>query len=416
MSHIHPFSFSLHANVSGANLAELLFQRDGGYEPWALLMEVGALTLEQHLRWRNGNIDVLEPLLAMPTPLILRLLREADDWARQLGLGVELVSRVTSKKSGDLCRALQQGKARDEELFFTCYGARQIETGQLDLFLDAGATPIINDLRHRFLDHNIGTVTVLCARLRKDYPRHPSLANIEILCAALTDSFDVCIEPCERLTVLIEQITPAATQFFGHRAREFLGPFWLKLLPHFAGADFDAHKPHAHASWLHEQLGDWPGVFAATEPDRFDLYNEPSLLARRALALYKMRRTADANVMWCQLCWLDDECANELFQSADFPDGTLQSVWHDFLDLDSDLGGEPAWFPTWLLCVQPGLRFAFDATPILRNPEGRAQLAFAILHALITSEKASPNSVSAELRATLKQHAPEILHWYLSKI
>lgn len=404
-----------HTVPSGANLAELLFQRDGGYAPWALLIEVGALTLEQHLRWRDGEIAVLESLLALPTPLVLRLVREADDWARQLGLGVERVPRVASTKSGDLCRALQQGNPSDEELFFTCYGARQIETGQLDLFIDAGATPIINDLRPRLLERNIKNVTALCARLRKDYPQHPSLASIEILSAALTHSFDAAA-PREMLTALVEQITPAATQFFGHRAREFLGPFWLKLLPHFAGVAFDANEPHAHASWLYEQLGDWPGVLASTEPDRSDLLNEPQLLTRRALALYRTRRTADANVMWCQLCWLDGEYANELFQSDGFPDSTLQRIWHDFLDLDSDLAGNPAWFPAWLLCAQPGLRFAFDDEPILREPEGRAQLAFATLHALISCEKAAPNIVSAELRATLKKHAPEVLDWYLSTI
>lgn len=410
-----PLEISSQAIPSGANLADLLFQRDGGYAPWTMLIEVGALTLEQHLRWRSGAIEVLESVLAMPAPLVLRLLREADNWARQLGLGVEHVPRVTSTTSGDLCRALQQGNARDEALFFTCYGARQIEMGQLDLFIDAGPTPIINDLRQRLLDRNIKSVVVLCARLRKDYPQHPSLENIEILSTALADSFDITAEPRHVLTALIEQTTPAATQFFGHRAREFLGPFWLNLLPHFANADFDANEPQAHASWLHEQLGDWPGVLAATEPDRSDLYNEPPLLTRRALALYKTRRTADANVMWCQLCWLDGECANELFQSADFPDTTLQRIWHDFLDLDSDLAGNPAWFPCWLLCTQPGLRSAFDDTPVLRNPEGRAQRAFAMLHALVTCEKIAANTVSAERRATLKSLAQEVFDWYLVK-
>lgn len=388
-------------------LVAMLFWRDGVYSPIMLLVELGALRYNDYLDWRCGARASLDDALLCPRQHTLNALYQGATAAQNLGLRerIELRPGATG--------AEYTAFGTDVELMTLAYAVHERPTssdGQLDLFLDAGVTPLLHTISDALLRHDEPRASDLVTALLSKHPDYPAAELIE-LAGAQSASINAR-DPQQALTRLLSQTTPAARGVLGHRAGEYLSHFWRALIPLFSGARFDPAQPCHHATWLHEQLYDWPAVLDALAEEGGNVNGHPVLLARRAQAQFHVRNRGGAIRDWITMCWCWPDHAATLLNGGALADHTLALRWRTFRDLDTDAGEDPRWFPAWLLCVEPALRHVTANIELDGNL--LPQRAFAVLQTLVCDERGS-STVATETRANLRDYAPWVLAWYLEQ-
>jgi hypothetical protein len=156
------------------------------------------------------------------------------------------------------------------------------------------------------------------------------------------------------VTAALEQVDrtlgPAAQRLLGVDAATFLKPLWQMLAVRASKLIFDESYPHAHASWLCEQFGDWAGVRAAVEAEA-EWTRSPLLRCRLGLARHHLGDVDAAMRLWLPLCWLDPESFARY--APTLPNATLRDDWEVFeragpFDESPDDATRATWFPAWL--------------------------------------------------------------------
>lgn len=399
-----------HDTAAACAIAEQLILRDGVLLPHALLVEQGALEYVDYLRWQQGALPTLDIALRLPLRDTLIILREASARAQQLGLVAKPLPRLTVGEQQLPLRALGDGIAEEENLFFTAHVREPLRGEQLDLFLDAGATPIINALRDAIWLHQREESTPLLALLKTEQPHHPLLPDLAELTEAVNSPRPDDHAPWNALERLAHVTLPAAQRLFDARARDFLAPLWIPWIARCTSRRFDPALPHSHLSWLYAQLGEWRKVINTIDAELKD-HADPVLLHRQAEAQSRLREHGPATALWCQIGWRWPEFLRKRLNADNFPDPALREAWLDFQRIDSDHADEADWFPAWLLCRDPGLRRVVSQVDKIHARPACA--AFGLIAALMAEEQRSPSHIAADLREQLRRTSPDALRWYL---
>ena len=133
------------------------------------------------------------------------------------------------------------------------------------------------------------------------------------------------------------------------------------------------------------------------------------LLARLAEAHWRLRERARAIETWFALCRLAPEVFEEMIESSDFPDWSLQHAWRVAQEQALEHEVTPAWFPAWMLLEEPGLADVFAP----RHADDEPSRAFDLVIALLSHPDVDERGI--ELRRSLQDIHPGLLERYLAK-
>lgn len=380
----------------------------GAYIPVELLLDLGWLRHSNYEAWRRGEQPSLERAFVAAALDVVRLLHEAADWARVLGLEPE--PQIYFGWGDCAGRQLAFGDGRLPEMdsrLATHYvpPAATTEVGQLDIFVDSGATAALADLRAALRARDSSAAERNLANLKSRAPSHGLLPAAALLTDALANLSDPLSQAAvaSELQFLEQVLGPVARNFLGSDARGLLAPFWRRLANALADVQFDPECPARHASHAFMHCHDWRRAAAAVE--RTPGYaSEPVLLARLAEA---HRREGDRNgaiATWCLLCWRFPAAADTVLDRPALPDTRLRQTWMEFRDLDLDPPAETALFPARLLLSEPGLARTLAADLAAGDSDG--EMAFRAVRRLLCNE-------SIEARKAVRAAAPWLLECYL---
>jgi len=388
-----------------------LLMEQGSYEPVELLLQLGRLSYEHYEAWRSGDVAFLEDALSGNAERVIQQLGTAGAWASRLGLRAHPAAyQGWGLHAG---QTLHYSASPDtDRLMRTHYRRPADAPPQLDLFLDSAATAHLNALADALAARSLVQAEASLEDLLARQPDHRLRPVAEQLCDALshlarTPALD---DPMAELAYMESALAPRAREFLGHRARDFLAPFWRRLARSLEGRPFDPARDRAHASWTYAQCLDWQGVresilgTAAHEA-------QPTLLGRLAEACRQLGQRNEAIGHWCRLCWQHPDDARRLLDAPEFPDRALRKAWDGFQDLDFE--PEPTWLPAWLLLNEPGLARGLPAD--LAQDRPGPERAFRLITALLDDPNTAPEEGHMRLRRALQAESADFLVLYLRR-
>ena len=203
-----------------AAMDKLLLEH-GAYIPVELLLHEGRLRYSDYEAWRCGEVDSLDDVLLGNPERIFKRLYQASEWAVSLGLEPDSQDYYAwGAKAGGRKLVFLHDNQQSEELLRTHYVRKQDlapspgQVSQLDLFLDSGATPIVNDIINALASRRLDDVEILLERLAEREPGHRSRHALDSLFAALyqLENSPDLISPEELLANLEKYLIPLAKE------------------------------------------------------------------------------------------------------------------------------------------------------------------------------------------------------------
>ena len=91
------------------------------------------------------------------------------------------------------------------------------------------------------------------------------------------------------LGYLEQELLPLAGDLLGSGSRDFLAPFWRRLIRTVWDEDFDSDRPGLHASYMAIQVEAWDQVQQSIETQA-NWIEQPQLLRRYAQACARLQR------------------------------------------------------------------------------------------------------------------------------
>ncbi len=278
--------------------------------------------------------------------------------------------------------------------------------GQLDLFLDSGATTALLDLRTALCARDPEAAGRALAALAAHAPEHSLRPAAERLTEAVAH-LSVPLSPADAETQLetLEQVlSPAARDVLGPQAHDLLTPCWQRLAAALAYAASDPARPALHASHAYARCLDWRRAAAAIEavPDHAA---QPALLARLAEAHGRDGDRHAAIAAWCMLCWRFPASAERTMDDPKLVDVKLREAWIEFCELDLDPPPEVSLFPARLLLTEPYLAHAL--APGLAAGDSVGENAFGTVRELLRRD-------TTDSRRDVHTAAPWLLKAYLA--
>lgn len=284
---------------------------------------------------------------------------------------------------------------------------------QRDLFVDAGETMVLADLRTALVARDPdGAMDALHALLRSA-PAHRLRAAAERLCDALAEiaaDAHASLSVADELARLDGPLAIDASDVLGESARDFTVPFWRRLAAALGDTAFDPHEPDLHASFALARCLDWRASAAAVA--MVPAFEASSVLLLRLIAAEQHlgKRTAVLS-SYCELCWRHPDVAERCVESDPSVDHALQRAWEQLLDLDTEGTLGARWLPAWLLLQEPGLAHVLDITP---PPDAAAASAgFMALRKLLERPCAELDATAIDDRKALAAAHPLLLSAYL---
>ncbi|NOY63629.1 MAG: hypothetical protein GXP10_10865 [Gammaproteobacteria bacterium] len=388
-----------------------LLMEQGEYLPLELLLAEGRLFYSDYEAWRNAQLRTLDEALFGDLKQISGILRQAAQYAAALGLHNEtLVYEAWGDAPGGRLR-FSADSALDA-LFHRRYCRAQ---PQLDLFMDATATLLANDIVGALNNRDTAQARCQLERLLDVDPGYNRLGDFELLVVAaerLGCAIDDVDGKTAQLDFVRERLTPVAVDLLGNGGRALLVPWWRRLSDAFDSAAFDAQRAVYHASYCALQAQEWQRAVESIEAER-EWRLQPTLLQRYALSCMRLERRADALAAWFTLCWrfADAAAAIEYDGSPE-----LRRAWCEFFSLEPEL--EVNDFPAWLVLSYPGMALSsaisesFVATWYARCPPS-----FATAWKLAESTVHAPDAaMNIQLRAELKSQHPALFDHFLARI
>ena len=383
-----------------------MLMEHGEYVPLELLLATNRLGYEDYRAWREGRLETLDAVLADAKRESCAWLEAAQSWACALALtaepaehhgwaenaGTGLVASIDPRLNALLSTRFRHIREHD----------------QLDLFIDSAQTAAVNTLVDALTARNVSEARGALKRLvrinRDHGQRFHAVKLISALETPAPESSDRGIDQLERME---REWVPAASALLGARRRDFLAPLWRDIGRALDPAPFDPDHPERHASRAYREGLDWERMRRSvlTVPG---YENEPALLARLAEANWRLRERAHAIETWFALCRLAPEVFEEMIESSDFPDWSLQHEWRVAQEQALEHEMTPAWFPVWMLLEEPGL--AGVLAP--RHTDDKPSHAFDLVIALLSDPDLDERGI--ELRRSLQKIHPGLLERFLA--
>ena len=389
-----------------STLDELLLEQ-GCYTPLELLLAEGRLLYGDYERWRNGEIALLEESLFGDPNQVEEILRLAEEYCAELGLVPE---RISYTGWGDDRRA-EIRFSRHQEVdrrFRSRYRKPPNGHPQLDLFLDATGTTLVNGIAAALGEQNFAEARRLLEHLYQAEPGHCHLGALERLVEAGEHLDQVPSDPIATLYKLRDELTPLARELLGGESRHFLTPQWRKLAETLGNRGFDPNRPEEHGSYAAEQAEDWPVVLSSVEQER-EWHLQPALLRRHARACGRLHRVSEALADWFLLCWDHPDAAPNIGQDAE---PHLRVLWQRFSELEPELTVSE--FPSWLLIEKPGLTHR-SPRPEMTISDSLPSSYPVTLALAEQGSKGGPDTDSVELRRQLKNSSPTLFEHYMKR-
>ena len=302
-----------------------LLMEHGEYVPLELLLATNRLAYEDYRAWREGRLETLDAVLADGQRESCAWLEAAQSWACALALAAEpAVQHGWAENAGTgLVASIDP---RLNALLSTRF--RHIrEHDQLDLFIDSAQTAAVNMLVDALTARNVSEARGALERLVRINRDHGQRFHaVKLISALETPAPEGPDRGIDQLEWMEREWVPAASVLLGARRRDFVAPLWRAIGRALDAAPFDPDHPERHASRAYREGLDWermrPSVLTVPGYE-----NEPVLLARLAEAHWRLREPARAIETWFALCRLAPEVFEEMIESSDFPDWSLQHAW-----------------------------------------------------------------------------------------
>lgn len=382
-----------------------LLLEQGTYTPLELLLQEGRLLYTDYEAWRSGEAEYLEERLFGDPAQIRTLLERGAAYAAKLGLEAETLqyTRWGGENSGRLRFSPQPAF---ERLFHTGY-RRPADLSQLDLFMDAAGVILVNGITGALKGRDNSEAQRLLGRLFDTEPGHPQIGDLELLVTATERLSQPVVDAAAELDNLERELVPVADERLDAGSRDYLAPFWQRLLGALQAVPFDPARPNLHASYVALRLRDWNLVQRRIESEP-GWAGDPLLLRRYAQAAGQLQQREAVLCCGFRLCWRFPDQADAIDgEAGPFWD----RYWQRFLDLEPPLGARD--FPAWLVMQQPGLLPGLEkANCTLRDEAPEDYLATAELVAGGTGETAPAGTI--ELRRQLQRLNPGLFAHYLS--
>ena len=259
-----------------------LLLEQGVYTPLELLLAEGRLLFGDYEQWRQGEIEWLDDLLFGDPQQSQVLLQQAETYAAALGLVAETLHyHPWGAEPGRLLRFSPQ--AGLDRLFHTRY-RKPADEPQLDLFMDATGTTLVNGIRAALAERDYAEASRLLQGLFDADPGNSQLGELEQLVQATARLASAVEDATAELQYLQEELVPLSLDLLGTNSRDFLAPFWRRLGQALGGHAFDPRQPDLHVSYMALQAEDWQQLQASIEQVA-DWRRQPVLLRRYALSL-----------------------------------------------------------------------------------------------------------------------------------
>jgi len=198
-----------------------------------------------------------------------------------------------------------------------------------------------------------------------------------------------------------------ASDKLGAGRRDFLAPFWQRLLEALQDEPFDPDHPRLHASYPALQLEAWNLVQRSIESG-MDWSGEPLLLRRYARACGRLQQNERAASYWFRLCWRFPDQADAIGREAE---SIWRSRWQRFMGLEPELDSKD--FPAWSLLEQPGFVLRLTDTACITDVEAPED--YLVTAGLVTAGAAAvPAADLIEQRRWLKDLNPDLFAHYLA--
>lgn len=377
----------------------------GYYSPLELLLRQGRLRYTDYESWRNGEIDFICETFMGSSKRISALLESARDYVLALDFTAEayyLLAWQGEKANTrlDFCPA---DNAINSDLLSTQY-LRKEDVPQMDLFFDNQGVLLANDLTQALGDRDAKCSEEKLNQLEQVDPNHPLCGQGAELLLAIQklQQKNSLSDTKQELDYLQKHLAPLAKDILKGASRDFMAPFWRRLVSNLETGFFDEQCPDLNAVYCYAQILLWSEVINS-------VYNipqwqqNPGLFAQLAHAYYRDNQRIESIQVLCDYCWV--------FPQADsfLPDDNNSiQAWHKFIDLELDVKWGWQHFPAWLLFNEPGL-----AKHLHANSSGPAS-AFRALQQLLQVEQ-EKSEIKVDLRLKLQNAHTGVFNYFLNR-
>ena len=382
-----------------------LLLEQGVYTPLELLLAEGRLLYADYEAWRTEEGGVLDESLFGDPQQSRAFLEQGAAYAKDLGLEGESLS-YTQWGGGEGRRLRFSSDSAFDRLFHTRY-RKPADAPQLDLFMDATGVTLVNGVTGTLKERNYAEARRLLERLFDADPGNSQIGDLELLVSA-AESLHLPVEDASaELDYLEQELTPLASDKLGAGRRDFLAPFWQRLLEALQDEPFDPDHPRLHASYPALQLEAWNLVQRSIESG-MDWSGEPLLLRRYAQACGRLQQNERAASYWFRLCWRFPDQADAIGREAE---SIWRSRWQRFMGLEPELDSKD--FPAWSLLEQPGFVLRLTDTACITDVEAPED--YLVTADLVTAGAAAvPAADLIEQRRRLKDLNPDLFAHYLA--
>ncbi|MGD8590512.1 MAG: hypothetical protein PVG22_16940 [Chromatiales bacterium] len=381
-----------------------LLLEQGAYTPLELLLAEGRLLFADYEDWRAGQLSYLDELLFGDPEQSQTLLQQAAGYAQALGLEAEALAYPPW---GGGANQPFSPHAEFDRLFHTRY--RKPETApQLDLFMDTSGASLVNGIRQALIGRDPSEARRQLDLLFDTDPGNHQLGGLERLIEAAEQLPLPVEETAGELETLQQELRPLALDLLGAGSRDYLAPFWRRLLETLWEQPFDPEHPERHASFMALQLEDWDLVQQSIE-DLAEWHVQPVLLRRFARASGRLQQPERAACCWFLLCWRFPDQAEAIGREAE---PLWRQRWRRFQELEPELPNRD--FPAWSLLEQPALVKRLETADCFTDVE--IPQAYRVTAELVSASAAAlPAGELIEQRKRLKALNPSLFDHYLER-
>jgi len=374
----------------------------GTWDAVSFLLISHLLRQSDYEAWRSGEAACLQDVMSGNRQRALEMLEAALLHVRSLGLSS---SAATWHGWGDHSeKMLRLFYDHDLNTRFAVRFSPATDRPQLDLFMDAPHTILLNRLRKALLNRN-PECDALFHRAQSEIAREPALARLNLIRQAL--STPPTGDPIAWFVHLSRTIAPAAHEEFSHNHTDIMAPLWRAAAAAMRHMPFDPEHPELHSSqaWLLAHAWEQCLESVVQIPDWFE---HPALHERRIAALSSMREHEQTRDAWMLYCWLCPDMAGKALDETDLHSCGLHDLWQQFSQLEVEPGAED--FPALI-----ALRFGADAvqSPLFEHAAHTPGWNhFRQMIELLSSEQ--HGDVDIERRSALKTSSPWLFRAFMA--
>ncbi|MDQ6992659.1 MAG: hypothetical protein Q9M31_04235 [Mariprofundus sp.] len=382
-------------------LVEQTLANHGEWDAVTFLLISHRLRQSDYEAWRIGEVSCLEKVIAGNQTRMIAML----DTALAHGISMGLIQSPISwlgwgKQSGKKLRLFDDEQTNNR---FQLRLAPKADRPQLDLFMDAPHTLLLNRLRQALLARS-PEQNSLFDRALSEISNEPALARLDAIRAAMNQSsIDKALG---WLHYLNEVINPAVSDEFPRHTLDIMAPLWRQAATALLADPFDPAQPLNHASAVWMQAHAWEACLSsiAQVPN---WHHHPYLHALRIEALSAMGHYEQVRCAYMLYCWLSPEMATKAMNQDELQACGLQRQWLQFIALEN--APSIADFPA-MVALQYGQAFD-DAFTHAHHTDGYRH--YQLLCELLDHEKRS-KEIDIALRSSLKHASPWLFHAFMA--